>query len=59
MEPRREEPKAPTPRPEEKPKRFQLIRLEECIAPSKGGNQTNDCVGTKACNGVGGGLSIE
>jgi hypothetical protein len=33
--------------------------LEECIAPSKGGNQTNDCVGTKACNGVGGGLSIE
>jgi hypothetical protein len=36
MEPRREEPKAPTPRPEEKPKRFRLIKLEERIAPKTG-----------------------
>jgi hypothetical protein len=43
VEPRREEPKAPTPRPEEKPKRFRLIKLEERIAPSKGGNGTNNC----------------
>jgi hypothetical protein len=44
MEPRREEPKAPTPRPEEKPRRFRLIKLEERIAPTKGGNGThNNC----------------
>jgi hypothetical protein len=48
MEPRREEPKAPTPRPGEKPKRFRLIRLEERIAPSKGGNGTHNCP-TKNC----------
>jgi hypothetical protein len=41
MEPRREAPKAATPRPEEKesrpggkPGRFRVIRLEERIAPS-------------------------
>jgi hypothetical protein len=48
MEPRREEPrreelKTPTPRPEEKLKRFRLIKLEERIAPKKG---TNDTVAT-------------
>jgi hypothetical protein len=37
-EPRREEPKAPTPRPEGKPKRFRLLKLEERLAPKKGGN---------------------
>jgi hypothetical protein len=36
-EPRRDEPKVAAPRPEEKPKRFRLIKLEERIAPSKGG----------------------
>ena len=39
-EPHRDEPKAPTPRPEEKPRRFHLIRLEERIAPKNSG--TND-----------------
>jgi hypothetical protein len=43
MEPRREESKTPMPRPEEKQKRFRLIRLEERIAPSKGGKGTNNC----------------
>jgi hypothetical protein len=42
MEPRRdqlhrEEPKAPKPRPEEKPKRFRLLKLEARLAPKKGG----------------------
>jgi hypothetical protein len=35
-EPRREEPKAPKLRPEEKRKRFRLIKLEERIAPGHG-----------------------
>ncbi len=33
MEPRREEPKAPEPRTEQKPKRFRIVKLEERIAP--------------------------
>jgi hypothetical protein len=33
MEPRREKPKAPKPRTEEKPKRFHLIKLEQRLAP--------------------------
>jgi hypothetical protein len=42
MEPRREEqrpeePKAPRPRPEEKQKRFRLLKLETRIAPKRGG----------------------
>jgi hypothetical protein len=37
MEPRREEPKAPKPRPEEKPKHFRILRLEERLAPKQGG----------------------
>ncbi len=57
MEPRREEPKAPTLRPEEKRKRFRLIKLEERIAPGGGhGNGSNDCHGCRAgasgCTGV-------
>jgi hypothetical protein len=40
-EPRREEVKALKPRPEEKQKRFRLVKLEERIAPRKG---TNDSV---------------
>jgi hypothetical protein len=50
MEPRREEPKAAQPRPEEKQKRFRLLKLEERIAPKKG--PTND-------SNAGGYLSIE
>jgi hypothetical protein len=42
-ESRREESRVPTPRPEQKPKRFRLIKLEERIAPKKG---TNDTVAT-------------
>jgi hypothetical protein len=37
MEPRREEPKAPKPRPEEKRKRFRIVKVEERIAPHGGG----------------------
>jgi hypothetical protein len=41
MEPRREEPKkAPPPSAEPKPKRFRIVKLEERIAPSKGGGHT-------------------
>jgi hypothetical protein len=44
MEPRREEPTAPTPQPQEKPRRFRIVKLEERIAPSKGGAKL-----TKSC----------
>ncbi len=38
MEPRREEqPQAPPPSAEPKPKRFRVVKLEERIAPSKYG----------------------
>jgi hypothetical protein len=43
MEPRREEPKAPKPRPEEKRKRFRVIKLEERIAPGKGNSVGKNC----------------
>jgi hypothetical protein len=36
MEPRREEPKVTTNQPQEKPRRFRIVKLEERIAPSKG-----------------------
>jgi hypothetical protein len=35
-EPHREEPQAPKPRPEEKQKRFRLLKLETRIAPHGG-----------------------
>ena len=60
MEPRREELQAPKPRPEEKPKRFRIVKLEERIAPSKGGNSngkhcfTGCCASYNSCN-----LSVE
>jgi hypothetical protein len=46
MEPHREEPqKALPPSAEQKPKRFRIVKLEERIAPSKGGAGTNNgCV---------------
>jgi hypothetical protein len=48
MEPHREEPqKAPPPGAEQKSKRFRIVKLEERIAPSKGGHGTNNgCGGT-------------
>jgi hypothetical protein len=56
MESRREEPKAPTPRPQEKPKRFRIVKLEERIAPGGAAKPfSNHC--TKACGG--GTASIE
>jgi hypothetical protein len=49
MEPQREEQKPqPQPRTEEKPKRFRLIRLEERIAPGKGGNGSQNCAWSAA-----------
>jgi hypothetical protein len=48
MEPRREELKAPKPRPKERPKRFRIIKLEERIAPSKSSGTYHDW-GTCAC----------
>ncbi len=44
MEPRREEEQQPSAQP--KPKRFRIVKLEERIAPSKGGNGTHK---TYAC----------
>jgi len=55
MEPRREEPKPEQPRREEKPKRFRIVKLEERIAPGKGGNGTNHCPVAGGTDG----LSIE
>jgi hypothetical protein len=47
MEPRREEQKAPPPGAQQKPRRFRIVKLEERIAPSKGGNGTrNTCANT-------------
>jgi hypothetical protein len=41
MKPRRQEPKVPKPRTEEKPKkRLHILRLEERIALKKGGNRS-------------------
>jgi hypothetical protein len=43
MEPHREEQnKAPEPSAERKPKRFRIVKLEERIAPKKGGRGTNN-----------------
>jgi hypothetical protein len=43
MEPRREQLNVPAPRPVGRPKRFRIIKLEERIAPGKGGNGSNNC----------------
>jgi hypothetical protein len=65
MEPRREEPKAAKPPSEQKPKRFRIVKLEERIAPSKGGGKTdngNSCHTTCTCGCITvgcSGLSIE
>jgi hypothetical protein len=45
MEPRQDEsPKQPEPRPEKK-RRFQIVKLEERIAPARGGKGTNNTCG--------------
>ncbi len=51
MAPDREEPqKALEPSAEPKQKRFRIVKLEERIAPSKGGNVTrHKCAVTVAC----------
>jgi hypothetical protein len=50
MEPHREEPqRAPPPGAEPKPKRFRIVKLEERIAPSKGGGTKNCSNGATAC----------
>jgi hypothetical protein len=43
----------PTPRPvESRPpkKRFRIEKLEERVAPSKGGNGTNNCITGRGCS---------
>ena len=42
MEPHRERPNVPEPRPREQPKRFRIVKLEERIAP-KGSTGTLAC----------------
>jgi len=49
MEPRQHEKKIGERRPDEKKKRFRIVKLEERIAPSKGGKGTNN---TCACGTV-------
>jgi hypothetical protein len=56
MEPHREQPKAARPRPEEKRKRFRIVKLEERIAPTKGGTSGGKVGGTADGTGT---LSIE
>jgi hypothetical protein len=50
MEPRREEPKVAKTRTEERKKRFRIVKLEERVAPSKGGNGTTNCATNNTCN---------
>ncbi len=53
MEPRREEPrKAPPPSVKPKSKRFRIVRLEDRIAPSSGGNTKNCYRGSAHCGTV-------
>jgi hypothetical protein len=50
MEPRKDEPqKVPEPRKEERKRRFQIVKLEERIAPARGGNGTNNSCGGYFC----------
>jgi hypothetical protein len=53
MEPRREELQAPQAGAGEKPKRFRIVKLEERIAPTKGGDSTNNCPISGNCSGLG------
>jgi hypothetical protein len=61
---RREEPKAPEASAGGKPKRFRIVKLEERIAPSKGGNvpgggNTHKCGSLDSCTLGCTSLSIE
>jgi hypothetical protein len=51
MKPARDEPKnTPEPGAKPKPKRFRIVKLEERIAPSKGGKGTNNgCYSGHTC----------
>ncbi len=52
---RQDEQKAPQPGAERKPRRFRIVKLEERIAPTKGGNGThNTCIGQFTCYMCGG-----
>src|SRR5262249_7081556 len=58
MEPRNNESqKTPQPRPEERKRRFQIVKLEERIAPSQGGNGTNNSCDYYGCRHYHGGYS--
>jgi hypothetical protein len=64
MEPRRDEPQDPKPRPEKKRRRFRIVKLEERIAPRVGhgdskGVATCDCTGGHGCSTECTTLSIE
>jgi hypothetical protein len=49
MQPQNEEqPQATEPGTGKKPKRFRIVKLEDRIAPSKGGN-TNNCSKLQSC----------
>jgi hypothetical protein len=43
MEARREEPKTHEPHPQEKPRRFRLMKLEERIAPAGSNPHSHKC----------------
>jgi hypothetical protein len=50
MEPHREEqPKAPPPNAERKPKRFRIIKLEDRIAPTSSGTVNAHCRYSSGC----------
>jgi hypothetical protein len=58
MEPREADLKQiPQPRPDEKRKRFRIVKLEERIAPAKGGTHYTQ-QGIGQCAGGGGGCSL-
>jgi hypothetical protein len=53
MEPSREQPKAPKPPTEDKPKRFRIVKLEERIAPGWVGTKNHSrCVTCSPCSGM-------
>jgi hypothetical protein len=59
MEPRKEPEAAKVPEQEgkEKKRRFQIVRLEERIAPGQGSKGTHKCGGSGNCTEMGCGVS--
>jgi hypothetical protein len=54
MEPRQDESqKEPEPRQDARKRRFQIVKLEERIAPARGGKGTNNSCGFWGCGGGG------